>query len=158
MIFSERDQFFMRAAIREASRAFDEEECPIGAVVVHNNEIIGRGHNQTRRLKDPTAHAEMIALTAAAATLSDERLNECALYVTLEPCIMCAGALVHARIKTIFFGAFEPKTGACGSLYNIPGDKRLNHEIKVFSGLMEQESQMLLYDFFRSKRDKNQNF
>jgi tRNA(adenine34) deaminase len=152
MIFSERDMYFMRTAFREATRAFESDECPIGAVFVHNNEIVGRGHNQTHMLKDPTAHAEMIALTAAASSLDEQRLSECSLYVTLEPCIMCAGALIHARLKNLYFSAFEPKTGACGSLYNIPGDSRLNHTIKVYSGLMEQESRLLLQEFFRTKR------
>ncbi len=144
----------MRAALREAAAAFEKDECPVGAVIVYENTIIGRGHNQTKMLKDPTAHAEMIALTAACSYLEAERLTECSMYVTLEPCIMCAGALIHSRMKNLFFSVFDPKTGACGSLYNITEDNRLNHTIKVYSGLMEQESKFLLQEFFKPKRSK----
>ncbi len=145
----------MRMAMREAAKAFDSDECPIGAVVTLNNQVIGKGFNQTILLKDPTAHAEMIAITAAANAVGAERLNECSIYVTLEPCIMCSGAIIHSRIDTLFFSTFDPKTGACGSLYNVVQDDRLNHTVKVFSGLYEQESKLLLQEFFRSKRNKN---
>ena len=158
MIFSELDFRFMQEAFKEALRAFDTDEIPVGAVVVYKDKIIGRGYNQTRLLKDPTAHAEMIALTAAASSIGDELLNECSIYCTLEPCPMCAGAIVLSRVQNLYFAAFEPKTGACGSLYNIADDKRLNHQVKVFSGLMESDSKFLLKNFFSLKRTpKNHN-
>ena len=155
MIFSEIDQTFMRMAMREAAKAFEADECPIGAVVTLDNRVIGKGYNQTILLNDPTAHAEMIAITAAANSIGKDRLKECSLYVTLEPCLMCSGAIIQSRIDTLFFSAFEPKTGACGSLYNVVQDDRLNHTVKVFSGLYEQESRLLLQEFFLSKRNKN---
>lgn len=153
MLFSEEIYRFMYAALSEAERAFDENEVPIGAVVVHNNRIIGRGYNQTERLKDPTAHAEMLAITAAANYLQDWRLNECDLYVNLEPCVMCTGAAISARIRTIFFSVYEPKFGACGSLYNIAEEGKLNHKIKVVSGIYAEESSKMLKEFFNKQRN-----
>jgi tRNA(adenine34) deaminase len=138
----------MKLAMREAQRAFDEDEVPVGAVVVHDGKVIGRGYNQIERLQDPTAHAEMIALTAAANHLGSRRLEHCTLYVTLEPCPMCAGAIVLARIPTLVFGAFDPKAGACGTLYNIPEDGRLNHTVMVVPGVLDRESEQLLKGFF----------
>jgi tRNA(adenine34) deaminase len=138
----------MKQALREAERAFEEDEVPVGAVVVHDGKIIGRGHNQIERLQDPTAHAEMIALTAAAGTLKSRRLEHCTLYVTLEPCPMCAGAIVLARIPTLIFGSYDPKAGACGTLYNIVEDKRLNHKVHVVPGVCDRESEELLKGFF----------
>jgi tRNA(adenine34) deaminase len=138
----------MKQALREAERAAEEDEIPVGAVVVHAGAIIGRGHNQIERLQDPTAHAEMIAITAATDHLESRRLQECTLYVTLEPCPMCAGAVVLARISTLVFATFDPKAGACGTLYNIVHDKRLNHTVHVVSGVCDRESEALLKAFF----------
>jgi tRNA(adenine34) deaminase len=139
---------WMQLALREAQKAFDDDEVPVGAIVVHKNKIIGRGYNQIERLQDPTAHAEMIAITAAANHLESRRLAECTLYVTLEPCPMCAGAIVQARIPTLVFGAFDPKAGACGTLFNIVQDARLNHQTHVVSGVCDKESEDLLKGFF----------
>lgn len=143
-----KNEQWMQLALREAKKAFDEDEVPIGAVVVCDNKIIGRGYNQIERLQDPTAHAEMIAITAAANHLESRRLAECTLYVTLEPCPMCAGAIVQARIPTLVFGAYDPKAGACGTLYNIVQDNRLNHQPHVISGVCDRESEELLKGFF----------
>lgn len=153
MLFSEDSYKFMYAALQEAEKALVEDEVPVGAVVVHENMIIGRGHNQTERLKDATAHAEMIALTAASNHLGNWRLTECDIYISLEPCIMCTGALLASRIKNIFFAAFDPKFGACGSLYNLAEDGKYNHKINIFSGLYESEGQQLLSNFFSKKRN-----
>jgi len=138
----------MKQALREAEKAFEEDEVPVGAVVVHEGRVIGRGYNQVERLQDPTAHAEMIALTAAATSLNSRRLEDCTLYVTLEPCPMCAGAIVLSRISTLVFAAFDPKAGACGTLMNIVVDKRLNHSVHVISGVCDKESEELLKGFF----------
>ena len=119
----------MFAALQEAEKALDDLEVPVGAVVVKDNKIIGRGYNQIEKLKDATAHAEMIALTAAANHISNWRLNKCSIYVSLEPCIMCTGAMLAARIEELYFAAFDPKFGACGSLYNLAEDGKTNHKI-----------------------------
>jgi tRNA(adenine34) deaminase len=145
-------EVWMKQALREAMRAYELDEVPVGAVVVHEGKIIGRGHNQIERLQDPTAHAEMIALTAASNHLQSRRLEHCILYVTLEPCPMCAGAIVLARIPTLVFGVFDPKAGACGTLYNITEDKRLNHTVHVVGGICDRESEALLKDFFLKVR------
>jgi tRNA(adenine34) deaminase len=145
-------QYFMQEALKEARQAFQEEEVPVGAVIVHNNQIIARGHNQIERLKDPTAHAEMIAITSAANHLGTKWLLQASLYVTIEPCSMCAGALVLARIKNLYFGASDPKTGACGSVVNIVNHKKLNHRVKVTKGILQAECGSLLKDFFQKKR------
>jgi tRNA(adenine34) deaminase len=144
----------MQEALKEARAAFAEDEVPVGAVIVHEGKIISRGHNQVERLKDPTAHAEMLALTSATNYLGVKWLSEATLYVTIEPCSMCAGALVLARVKNIYFGAKDPKTGACGSVTNIAGHKKLNHRIKVTSGLLKDECAGLLKEFFQKKRGK----
>lgn len=146
--------FFMREALREAAIAFEEDEVPVGAVVVHEGKVIARGRNQIERLKDPTAHAEMLALTSATNFLGTKWLNECSLYVTIEPCSMCAGALVLARIKNIYFGAQDPKTGACGSVFNIANHKKLNHRIKITKGILKEDCAALLKEFFKRKRIK----
>ena len=146
------DQRFMRAALDEALAARDEGEVPVGAVVVRGGRIIGRGHNQRERLQDPTAHAEMIALTAAASAAGTWHLDDCALYVTLEPCAMCAGALVLARITRLIFGAADPKAGACVSLYSIPTDPRLNHRVEITAGVLADDSTLLLREFFAEQR------
>ncbi len=143
-----KNEQWMQLALKEAQKAFEEDEIPVGALVVHDNKIIGRGYNQIERLQDPTAHAEMIAITAAANHLQSRRLAECTLFVTLEPCPMCAGAIVQARIPTLVFGAFDPKAGACGTLFNIVQDKRLNHQPHVISGVCDKECEELLKGFF----------
>ena len=146
------EKFYMLEALKEAQRAFEEDEVPIGAVIVHEGRIIARGHNQIERLNDPTAHAEIIAITSATNYLGTKWLNEASLYVTIEPCSMCAGAMVLARIKNLCFGAKDPKTGACGSIINIANHNKLNHRIKVTKGILEIECSSLLKDFFRKKR------
>jgi tRNA(adenine34) deaminase len=143
---------FMQKAFIQAERAFEEGEVPVGAVVVYQGKVIGTGYNQVEKLKDPTAHAEMIALSAANQYLNEKYLNDCVLYVTLEPCMMCAGALVWAKIKRIVFGAMEPKSGACGSVFNFNANTSLNHHFEIISGIMETESEWLLKRFFESKR------
>jgi tRNA(adenine34) deaminase len=149
---SKENELYMQEALKEAQKAFSEEEVPVGAVVVHQGKIIARGHNQVERLKDPTAHAEIIAITSAANYLGTKWLNQASLYVTIEPCSMCAGALVLARIENLYFGASDPKTGACGSVINIVNHKKLNHRIKVTKGILQVECSSLLKDFFKKKR------
>ncbi|MHC4549411.1 MAG: tRNA adenosine(34) deaminase TadA [Planctomycetota bacterium] len=146
------DAAFMRAALREAEAGAREDEVPVGAVIVHGGRIVGRGHNQREMLKDPTAHAEMIAITQAAAARESWRLEETVLYVTLEPCLMCAGAIVNARIPRVVFGAPDPKAGACGSLYQVGLDPRLNHRFEVAGGVLADECTALLQEFFARKR------
>ena len=142
----------MAEALREARKAWDLDEVPVGAVVVHDGRIIGRGHNLRERLSDPTAHAEMIALTAAAEALGTWRLTGATMFVTLEPCPMCAGALVNARLDRLVYGATDPKAGACGTLYEIPTDDRLNHRLEVVGGVLAEEGGGLLTAYFREKR------
>jgi len=142
----------MYAALQEAQKAFDDDEVPVGAVVVHKNRIIGRGYNQIEKLKDATAHAEMIAITSASNNLQNWRLNECAIYVTLEPCIMCTGALLASRINELFFAASDIKFGACGSIHNLAENSKTNHTITVYSGVLAKESEELLKSFFNKKR------
>ena len=145
---------FMQEALKEAKKALEEDEVPVGAVILYKGKIIARGHNQVERLKDPTAHAEMLALTSACNFLKTKWLNGASVYVTIEPCSMCAGALVLARIKNLYFGAKDPKTGACGSVVNIVNHRKLNHRIKVEEGILEKESSSLLKEFFKKKRKK----
>jgi len=145
---------FMRQALKEAECAFQEDEVPVGAVIVHKNKIIARGHNQVERLRDPTAHAEMLALTSATNYLGSKWLSQADIYVTIEPCSMCVGALVLARIRNLYFGAKDPKTGACGSIINIANHKKLNHRIKFKSGILKEECGSLLKEFFKKKRKK----
>lgn len=146
---------FMDIAFREAEKAFKIGEIPVGAVIVKDGIIIGKGYNQVETLKDPTAHAEIIAITAAANHLESKWLDGCTLYVTLEPCIMCAGAIVLARIPTLVFGTFDPKAGACGTLYNIVQDKKLNHRVHVISGVNDLKCKAILKDFFNIMRTKD---
>jgi tRNA(adenine34) deaminase len=155
MIDDEINYRFMSAALQEAGKALEQNEVPIGAVVVLENKIIGRGFNQVEKLKDATAHAEMIAITAAENHIGDWRLTDCDIYVTVEPCLMCAGAILSSRIKRIFYSVFDPKFGACGSLYNVLQEGKVNHKTEVYSGLLEQESRLLLQEFFKKKRGKN---
>lgn len=145
----------MQEALKEARRAFAEDEVPVGAVIVYKDKIISRGHNQVERLKDPTAHAEMLAITSATNSLNTKWLNGASLYVTIEPCSMCAGALVLARIKNLIYGADDPKAGGCGSVTNIINNKSLNHRVKVQKGILEEECSYLLTQFFKSKRQQN---
>ena len=147
------DRKWMQKAFREAERAYDADEVPVGAVVVKDQQIIGRGHNMVEQLNDPTAHAEIIAITAACETLGQKFLTGCTLYVTLEPCPMCAGAIVHARLDRLVFGAFDEKAGASSTLYNIVQDKRLNHQVEIVSGLDSERAGGILRDFFRQKRE-----
>jgi tRNA(adenine34) deaminase len=154
VLFSEEKYRFMYSALQEAEKAFEDNEVPVGAVVVFQNRIIGRGYNQVEKLNDPTAHAEMIALTAASFHLSTWRLSECDIYITLEPCVMCTGALLHSRVKNLYFGAFDPKFGACGSIYNIAEEGKYNHKIDVYSGIYENESKEILKKFFGNVRLK----
>ena len=148
----EPERRWMKAALREAERAFEQDEVPVGAVVVKDGQIVGRGHNLVETLRDPTAHAEMIAITAACETLGDKVLNGCTLYVTLEPCPMCAGAIVWARLSRLVFGAFDEKAGSASTLYNIPQDKRLNHHVEIISGVEADQAAALLQAFFQERR------
>lgn len=158
MLFEEHVYKYMYAALQEAEKAYEQDEVPIGAVIVHNNRIIGRGFNQSDKLNDPTAHAEMIAITAAANNLQSRILEECDLYITVEPCVMCAGAILLSRIRSIYFGTFESKFGACGSLFNIIESGKYNHKPNLYSGIYSDESKSLLENYFRKKRSKsNQN-
>ncbi|HVN49132.1 MAG TPA: tRNA adenosine(34) deaminase TadA [Bacteroidota bacterium] len=145
-------ELWMKQALREAERAYEIKEVPVGAIVVLEEKVIGRGHNQIEQLQDPTAHAEMIAITAAVNSLQSRRLEQCTLYVTLEPCPMCAGAIVMARIPTLVFGAYDPKAGACGTLFNITEDKRLNHTVHVLGGVCDRECESMLKSFFGKVR------
>ena len=145
----------MRAALAEAHLALDQQEVPVGAVVVHNGSIIAARHNEREVLNDPTAHAEILALRDAALALGTWRLDDCTLVVTLEPCVMCAGALINARIGTVVFGAADLKGGATSSLYNVCADPRLNHNPSVVSGVLQDECTLLLKNFFNSKRASN---
>ncbi len=143
---------FMKEAFQEAKKALEKDEPPVGAVIVKDDEIIARGHNLREALQDPTAHAEMLAIRAAAASLGRWRLSDCTIYVTLEPCAMCAGAMVLARFHRLVYGADDPKAGAVNSLMNLVSDERLNHQIEVKSGVLAQECGDLLRDFFSSRR------
>ena len=142
----------MQEALKQAVIAFEKEEVPVGAVIVHNGRILGRAHNQMKQLKDPTAHAEMIVITQAAEALSNERLIDTVLYVTVEPCAMCAGACVLGRVKRIVFGAADPKTGACGSVMNVAANESLNHRVEISSGVLADESSSLMKSFFEARR------
>ncbi|MGA2914726.1 MAG: tRNA adenosine(34) deaminase TadA [Sedimentisphaerales bacterium] len=147
------DQQFMKAALTQADIALEGGDVPIGAVIVYQNKIIAKGANQRHQLNDPTAHAEIIAITAAAESIGNWRLHGCTIYVTLEPCCMCAGALVLARIDRLVYGCDDPKAGAVKSLYNIVQDSRLNHRLEVTSGVLADECSAMLTDFFKKKRN-----
>jgi tRNA(adenine34) deaminase len=150
--FFPRDEHFMRLALREAQLASDHEDVPIGAVVAHAGEVIAAAHNERELRQDPTAHAEIIALRQAARAVGSWRVLDAVLYVTLEPCAMCAGAIVLSRIPRVVFGASDPKAGACGSVLDVVGEPRLNHRPEVASGLLAGECGALLSDFFASRR------
>ena len=146
------DERYMRLAVNEARAALDHGDVPVGAVIVRDGVVIARAHNQRELLQDPTAHAEIIALTQASSAVGTWRLTACTLYVTLEPCVMCAGAVVLARVARLVYGADDPKAGACASLYRIPEDARLNHHPQVMAGVLADECAEVLRDFFRAKR------
>lgn len=143
---------WMKFAYREAEKAYEEGETPIGCIIVFENKIIAKSHNQVETLKDSTAHAEILAITSASAYLDSKVLKDCSMYVTLEPCVMCAGAIVLSKLENLFFGAFDPKTGACGSVIDITNNKSLNHKVNVFGGVLDTECGNLLKSFFKKKR------
>ena len=148
------DHFFMGEALRQATKAYDAEEVPIGAVIVRDLQIIARSFNQIELLKDATAHAEMLAITQAEEVIGDWRLNDCTLYVTKEPCPMCGGAIVHARVKRVVFGAPDPKAGAAGGVMNLLQYPTFNHRTEITRGVREQECRALLQNFFAEQREK----
>ncbi len=152
----EQREKFMQCALVEAKKAYRIDEVPIGAVVVRNGEVIARAHNQKNKYKNAILHAEITALELAQKKLGDWHLNDCDLYVTLEPCPMCAGACINTRVRAIYFGAYDPKAGCCGSLYNLPEDKRFNHRPEVMGGVCEADCAGILSQFFREKRSKNE--
>lgn len=145
---------YMKAAIELAKKAYKKDEVPVGAVIVKDNKIISKAYNKRQKTQDATLHAEIIAIKKACKKLHSFRLNDCVLYVTLEPCAMCAGAIINARIGTVVFGAYDAKYGCAGSLYNLIEDKRFNHHAKVFGGVLEDECKQLLTSFFETKRRK----
>lgn len=145
---------YMRLALAEAALAFAAGEIPIGAVIVKDGKVVGCGYNTTETDKDPTCHAEMKAIRDAAKTLGGWRLPGCSMYVTTEPCAMCAGAIVLARIENLYIGTMDPKAGACGSLRTVPNDPRLNHQAQITTGVLQEECQQILKDFFRQLRKK----
>src|SRR6266478_5998005 len=149
----ESDEAFMRAALRLAAKAYEADDVPVGAVVVRAGRIIGRAYNQVELLKDATAHAEMLALTQAEAAVGDWRLVDCDLYVTKEPCVMCAGALVHVRMRRVIFGCTDPKSGAAGSTMNLLHTQVLNHRCEITSGVLQSECKAILQSFFQKKRN-----
>ncbi|MDR1534533.1 MAG: nucleoside deaminase [Planctomycetota bacterium] len=151
-MFDDLDAERMLQALRAASEAFAAGEVPVGAVVYRGGRLIARAHNQRETLRDPTAHAEMLAITQAAAETGDWRLEGCVMYATLEPCAMCAGALILARLPRLVYAAADPKAGACGSVLDVTGCKKLNHAVKIESGLMAEASRRLLHDFFQARR------
>jgi tRNA(adenine34) deaminase len=146
------DESGIRAALREANESLRKDEVPIGCVIVHDGMVIGRGHNQVESLQDATAHAEILAIGAASNALGSWRLNECTLYVTLEPCSMCAGAIVLARLGRVVYGAADPKAGGCGSVLDVLGERRLNHRAELTAGVLAEECGELLREFFRKRR------
>ena len=148
------DALWMKEAVAEAEKARAQEEVPVGALLVRDGQIIGRGHNVTEQQRDPTGHAEMVAIRQAAVTAESRRLLDATLYVTLEPCAMCAGAIVLCRIQRLVFGAYDPKAGACGTLRNVVQDPRLNHTCQVIGGVLHSECADLLQSFFGGLRDR----
>ena len=146
------DEAGIRAALREARESLRKDEVPVGCVIVHDGVVVGRGHNQVESLQDATAHAEILAIGAASNALGSWRLHECTLYVTLEPCSMCAGAIVLARLGRVVYGAPDPKAGACGSVLDVLGERRLNHRAELTPGVLADECGELLREFFRQRR------
>jgi tRNA(adenine34) deaminase len=152
----DQDIIFMRAAIEQAKKALEQGEVPVGAVLVKGDNIIARAHNSPITLRDPSAHAEILTLRQAAQKLKNYRLINTELYVTLEPCIMCCGALLHARVKKLVFGAYDSKTGAAGSVYDFTSQKELHHSVEVEGGILEEDCRHLLQTFFRKRRGQGQ--
>ena len=153
-LWTEQDIYFMQQALKCAETAQDKDEVPIGAVIVKDNKIIAKGYNKSIKLKDTTAHAEIVTIRKACKKLNNYRLNDCSIYVTIEPCSMCIGALILARVKNLYFGAKDIKTGACGSILDISKAKT-NHKIKIYSGLLEQDCARIIKEFFKNKRNNN---
>ena len=153
MIEPPSDEYFMREALRQALKAGKADEVPVGAVIVRAGKVIARAHNQVELLKDATAHAEMLALTQAEAGVGDWRLTDCDLYVTKEPCAMCAGAIVHTRVRRVIFGCADPAAGAAGSVINLLQMPTLNHRCDIAAGVLQDECAEILQSFFREKRD-----
>ncbi len=151
----ERDSFYMQEALKEAALAEELAEVPIGAVIVHDGQIVGRGHNLRETSNDPTTHAEMIAIRQAAEKLGSWRLLDCTLYVTLEPCVMCMGAMILARIPYLVYGCRDPRVGAVGSIYNFAEDERFNHKVEVREGVLQEECSTQLRAFFKKLRERN---
>jgi tRNA(adenine34) deaminase len=150
----DKDKFFMQEALKEAKKAYKKNEVPVGAIVVYNNKIVAKAHNLNITTNDPTAHAEILALRKASKILRNYRLLDCEMYTTLEPCPMCAGAMVYARIKRLVYATEDPKSGCCKSVLNIVNNKKLNHRIEVVSGVCKKESEKLLKTFFKKLRSK----
>ena len=148
------DELFMGWALREAKRGFQEDEVPVGAVVVREGVVLARAHNRPIHLKDPSAHAEVLALRRAAHKLGNYRLTRCTLYVTIEPCAMCAGVITQARLSRVVFGAFDPKAGASGSALTVLNHPRLNHQVEISSGVMAEDCARLVREFFRRRRKR----
>lgn len=146
---------YMKEALALAKIAYKKDEVPVGAVIVKDNKIIAKAYNKRQKSQDATLHAEIIAIKKACKKLHTFRLNDCTLFVTLEPCVMCSGAIINARVGTVVFGAYDPKYGCCGSIYNLPEDNRFNHRAKVIGGVMKEECRELLTQFFESKRRKD---
>ncbi len=156
--FNNQNIQWMKVAFREAEKAFESDEVPIGAIVVKDGKIVGRGYNQTETLQDGTAHAEMIAITSAANSIGNWRLDECTLYVTKEPCLMCSGAIVNSRIKMVFFGAYDIKYGCASSLYQLCSSPKFPHRAAVRGGVMQEECTRIIQEFFyiqRAKKEKH---
>ena len=156
--FNNQNIQWMKFAFREAEKAFESDEVPIGAIVVKDGKIVGRGYNQTETLQDGTAHAEMIAITSAASSIGNWRLDECTLYVTKEPCLMCSGAIVNSRIKMVFFGAYDIKYGCASSLYQLCSSPKFPHRAAVRGGVMQEECTRIIQEFFyiqRAKKEKH---
>jgi len=150
----EKDKHFMKAALKAAKKAWENREVPVGAVLVKDDEIISTGQNSPITLNDPTAHAEIIALREGGEKLKNYRLIDTILYVTIEPCTMCMGAIMHARVKKLVFGTFDPRAGAAGSLFDFTIENKFNHNVEVKSGILESECRELIQDFFKQKRSK----
>jgi len=150
--FWQRHDMYMMQALKLAEQAYQQGEVPVGALVVKGNVVIGKGYNQTEMLNDPTAHAEMIAISSACDTISSKYLDGCTLYVTLEPCVMCTGALIWAKLDRVVFGAADEKSGACGTLFHLGSNQKLNHQAEIIQGVMEKECGDILKKFFKEKR------
>ncbi|MBK6773384.1 MAG: nucleoside deaminase [Ignavibacteria bacterium] len=146
-------EIYMNYAFKEAEKAFEKNEIPVGCIIVFQNMIVAKAHNLVESLKDPTAHAEILAITSAAEYLQSKQLVGCSMYVTLEPCAMCAGAIVLSKMENLYFGAFDVKSGACGSNLNITGNKSLNHNCKVYGGILDDKCREILKSFFEVKRE-----